>query len=245
PLARLVGLEGRRHQPGGVALATRVGDTAEYFGNREYREGDSPRHMDWRATARLDRPVVREFREEFFQRVGVLLDTALPAPSAGEASPGLFRRPPPPRPEGPAELEAAVSLSAAVCDCLGQQECLVELFATGGTLYHLTTGRGLGSLDQVLELLACVEPGSGSPFPDLEVALRPHLPFLTAVVCILLDWDTERRAFLDQLRQEGLTVKCLFVRDTPPTLDPAVEPGWGAEIQWVTSAAVAGGLEVL
>lgn len=40
-----------------VGRAARVG---EFFGLREYREGDDPRHLHWPAVARLGRPVVRD-----------------------------------------------------------------------------------------------------------------------------------------------------------------------------------------
>ena len=50
---------GRRYQPGGIAMASKLGDSFEFIGNREYRDGDNLRDMDWRATARLSRPIVR------------------------------------------------------------------------------------------------------------------------------------------------------------------------------------------
>ncbi len=80
PLSALGIPTGRRHHPGGVALASHLGDSFEFLGNREYRDGDNPRDIDWRATARLQTPIVREYREEYFLRVAVVLDTHLPQP---------------------------------------------------------------------------------------------------------------------------------------------------------------------
>src|SRR5579883_2315804 len=77
-LARLDIPTGRRYQPGGVALASSLGDSYEFIGNREFREGDSLRNIDWRATARHSRLIVREYREEYFHRVAVILDTHVP-----------------------------------------------------------------------------------------------------------------------------------------------------------------------
>ncbi|MEO5677968.1 MAG: AMP-binding protein, partial [Usitatibacter sp.] len=57
PLDALEIPRGRRFHPGGMALATHGGESFEFLGNRDYREGDSLRDMDWRATARLQRPV--------------------------------------------------------------------------------------------------------------------------------------------------------------------------------------------
>ena len=80
-LSRLTLPTGRRYQPGGVALASNLGESFEFLGNREYREGDNIRDIDWRATARIQRPIVREYREEYFLRVAVILDTHVPKPS--------------------------------------------------------------------------------------------------------------------------------------------------------------------
>ena len=93
PLARLDAPLGRRYQPGGVALASNLGDSFEFIGNREYREGDSIRSIDWRATARLNRPVVREFREEYFLRTAVILDTFVPVPARRSHSPRFLSGP--------------------------------------------------------------------------------------------------------------------------------------------------------
>jgi uncharacterized protein (DUF58 family) len=62
PLTRLEIPTGRRFQPGGVAMLSVIGDSVEFIGNREYREGDNIRDIDWRATARLNKPVVRALR---------------------------------------------------------------------------------------------------------------------------------------------------------------------------------------
>ena len=42
---------------------------------REYVEGDDPRTIHWKATAKLDRPIVQEFRAERNQYVMILMDT--------------------------------------------------------------------------------------------------------------------------------------------------------------------------
>ena len=50
-------------------MASNIGESFEYLGNRDYREGDNPRDMDWRATARAQAPIVREWVEEYMLRV--------------------------------------------------------------------------------------------------------------------------------------------------------------------------------
>jgi len=212
PLDRLQLPLGRRYQPGGVAFAAPRGESLEYIGNRDYREGDSVRDIDWRATARLSRPIVREYREEYFLRAAVVLDTHLerPTPAAKE------------------DLERAISLCAACGDYMNRTDYLVDILAAGPNLYHLLAGRGVASLDQMLDILACVEPSSEPPWTKLEPHLWANLEQITSVICLFLNWNEERRAFAARIASSGSAVKVVIVRNSPPDLDPM--GSWGGEV---------------
>jgi len=220
---------GRRYQPGGIAMASRVGDSFEFIGNREYREGDNLRDMDWRATARLNRPIVREYREEYFLRVGVVLDTYLPRNSS------LADR---------ANFERAVSIAAASADFMARSDYIVDLFAAGPNLYRLTAGRSLAYIDRILEILACVEGNPDEPFETLEPEIIETLAQITSVVCILLDWNERRQLFIRQLMTYGTGLKVIVVRDSPCTLDPH-EADLPGGVVVVTRAMFASGVEEL
>ncbi len=69
---------GRRYQPGGIPLASHTGDSLEFLGTREYQPGDPLRYIHWRSWARLGKPVVMEFQEEYFSRIALILDTFVP-----------------------------------------------------------------------------------------------------------------------------------------------------------------------
>lgn len=65
PIALYGGVEHRRISPTGV----------EYAGTRQYEQGDDLRKIDWKATARLTRLMVKEFHAEENFPVTILLDT--------------------------------------------------------------------------------------------------------------------------------------------------------------------------
>lgn len=223
PLSHFNLPRGRRFQPGGIAMASRVGDSFEYLGNREWRDGDNPRDIDWRSTARLAGAagaplVVREWREEYFLRVGVVLDTHVPAPPSSSR---LFLREVKERLPGHASLETrraalerAISLCAAVSDALARQDFIVDLFAAGPTVYHLMAGRNLAYRDQILDILACVESSTEEPLSRIAPRLHAERDRLTTIICIVLDWDETRRRFVDEFRQCGVGVKVLWVSET-------------------------------
>jgi uncharacterized protein (DUF58 family) len=213
PLGSLQLPVGRTYQPGGVAMASTIGESAEYIGNREYREGDPVKDIDWRATARMSRPIVREYREEYFMRVGVILDTHVPAKEGRRQKSEVGT-------EYDENFERAVSVAASVSDYMSRQDYLVDLFAAGPNLYHLTAGRSLAYLDQILDILACVEPNPEEPFETLEPAILENLSRITTVICVFLDWNETRRAFVHRLRAQGVALKVIIVRGAKPTMDP-------------------------
>lgn len=214
PLARLTLPLSLRYQPGGIVFASTTAESLEYIGNREYREGDNIRDIDWRATARLNLPIVREFREEYFLRAGVVLDTHVPP-----APYGVWVRPRD-RQAQEDNFERAVSLAASVSDYMARHDYIVDLLGAGPDLHQLSAGRNLAYLDQILEILARIAPVGDEPFDTLEPQLAAYIAQITTLVCIFLDWNETRRAFVQRLAREGAGIKVIIARDLPCTLDP-------------------------
>jgi len=74
-VARYAWLAGdRRLQEIGIKTYQQRGHGTDFKQLSEYRIGDSVRHIDWRATMRLNRPIVREFQDERDQCVHLLVD---------------------------------------------------------------------------------------------------------------------------------------------------------------------------
>jgi len=67
-----------------VHQAPRRGHGPEYLGIREYRTGDSMRHVHWASTARHGAVMVREFEEEQTRRLLVVIDTERDEPALDE-----------------------------------------------------------------------------------------------------------------------------------------------------------------
>ena len=215
---------GRRYQPGGIPLASELGDSLEFVGTREYREGDPPRRIHWRSWARLGRPVVREYQEEYFSRIALVLDTFLP---------------PKPRPRERARFEAAISLLASVADHFGRSEEVVDILAAGPDLYEVSAGRSLGRLDDVLDVLACLEPSPAPPFESIGPPLFDRLERLTTVVAVMLEWDEARESFLRRVRAMGVALRVLLVHEGDTRRPWRSVTADLAEIECVTPAQIA------
>jgi uncharacterized protein (DUF58 family) len=187
---------GRRYQPGGIPLASSLGDSIEFVGTRDYREGDPLRRIHWRSWARRATPVVKEYQEEYFSRVALVLDTFIPRRSRE-----LDRR----------RFEAGVSVLASVADHFSRSEQVVDIFAAGPDIYEVSVGRSLAYLENVLDVLACLEPCHEPPFDTVGPRLHETLGQLTTVVAVVLDWDDAREAFLRRIRDLGVAVRTFVV----------------------------------
>ena len=190
-VVRLTTPPGARYQPGGVALASRTGESMDLLGVRPYRAGDPVRLLHARSWARTGTPVVREYQEEYFSRIGIVVDAAVPD----------ARR-----------LEAVLSLAAGVVAFLSRGEALIDLLVVGDRVHDLTIGRHLGFLEQALDLLACVEAEKAAvPTALLLSRLSPHLSRLSCVVVVTAAWDDG--ALAERIRGAGVACATLVVGD--------------------------------
>jgi uncharacterized protein (DUF58 family) len=75
-IARYAWLAGdRRLQEIGIKTFQQRGEGTDFKQLSEYRYGDPVRHIDWKATLRLGKPVIREFQDERDQTVLLLIDS--------------------------------------------------------------------------------------------------------------------------------------------------------------------------
>lgn len=221
PLPPLALPGARRYQPGGIALASSVGDSEEFMSLREYRPGDPLKRIHWRSSARVGRPVVREYQDEFFVRHGLVLDTFLPV-GASEV------------------FEDAVSVAASFAASVRAQDSLLDLMFVGPEAYVFTAGRGVGHLERMLEVLADVRPCVDRPFSALHRLVTERHHALSGVICILVAWDDARRALIQHLR--ALDVPALVLLVTDGVTEAPDEDLQAAGVQRLVHGRIAEGL---
>jgi uncharacterized protein (DUF58 family) len=163
-------------------------------------------------------PVVKEYQEEYFSRIALILDTFLPnRPADGER----------------AGFEAAISVLASIADYFSRSEYVVDILAAGPDVYEVSAGRSLAYLENVLDVLACLDPCHDAPFERIGPLLFEKLAQLTTVVAVMLDWDERRESFLARVRALGVKVHAIVVRAGETRLD------------WRAAAQELGGVERL
>ena len=181
-----------RYQEGGVALAASVGRSEEFVALREYRHGDPMRHIHWRSWAKVGKPIVKEFQDEFFVRHALILDTFDEEPNSEV-------------------LEEAVAVAASFACSILTQESLLDLLFVGNQSYCFTSGRGLAHADQMLEILASVKNCADKKFEMLEHLVLNHISAVSGGICVLQRWDEARQRLVKKMRGLGVPLLVLVV----------------------------------
>ncbi|MEB3229911.1 MAG: DUF58 domain-containing protein [Leptolyngbyaceae bacterium] len=195
----------RRYQSGGVALASAVGESDEFRSLRDYQPGDPLRKIHWKSWAKTGKPVVREDQDEFFVRHALILDTFLDTVLDTTQEDWAD-----------ASLEAALSVAASFACEVRTQESLLDLMFVGPEAYCFTVGRGVGHTEQMLRILAAVEPCRDRPFNTLHPLILERASILSGCICVFLTWDQARQDLVQTLRALQLPTLVLVL-----TLDKA------------------------
>jgi len=190
-IERLARVQGAR------AVRRRAGIGTQYFDQRDYAPGDEVRHIDWRQTARLRRPIVRRFEAESVSDWTLLLDC-----SSSMAA------------HGGAKWQAAVRMGAALSYALLQLGHRVGLLAFGTrVLAQCPRGRGPHHYAAIAAMLASLQPAHAGEHSELGVCAQ-HLHG-AASVFTLSDFlaDQEMCRDLSALRQRCTALHVMQLSD--------------------------------
>jgi len=188
----------RSYQQGGVSQASHVGESEEFSRLREYRDGDSPRHLFWPSLARASKPLVKEYQDEYFTRAALVLDNFTTIDTQ-ENMRLLF--------------EEAVSVAAGFAMQTDSNDMLLDLMFVGADKHaeHQLVGRAIAHVEQMLETLATVEL-CHAEFKTLSKVILEQSERLSGCILILLAWDKPRQVLVAQLRALSIPCKVLLIQ---------------------------------
>jgi uncharacterized protein (DUF58 family) len=168
----------------------------EYHGLRDYRAGDSPRWIHWRTSARVGKPMIKEFEQQNEQDVAILLDPWLPRTKIS--------------PEQREAVELAIRFAATVClETCRHQGHRILLGWTGPIPGVCQGPASVKLLHELLEQLAVMKSTSEASLSALLDALPPAtlresvLVIVTTRPINLLE-EAERSARLSGAAARGL-----------------------------------------
>lgn len=198
---------GRRHD--------RSSQQMEYHGLREYRPGDSPRWIHWRTTARLGKPMVKEFEQQQEQDLTILLDPWLPRTKVDPA-----RR---------ETLESSIRFVASLCtETCRHQGRRILLGITGASPIIRQGPASIKLLHELLEQLAILRASSeghlSSLFDSIPTSvLRDSLIIVVATRPVNLIEESERSARLSGIKGRGLAGRVVVLDASRGDLNDLIE----------------------
>ncbi len=185
PLGALPFIEEVATTDPGQQAVHRRGTGPEYLGVREYRQGDSMRHVHWGLTAKHGQVMVREFEQELTRRLAIVVDTARDAQ---------------PRGDGPTPLDRVCTAAASVAIAAGAHGVGARLVGALADGEVDVVGR-LAEAD-MLRWLARLAPSGRSLASVAATLVGPVLRGVETAVVVLPAWaDAE------------VTNKCAWARD--------------------------------
>ena len=225
PLRRV----GRHTQTAGMRLAGRLGISPEYIGSRPFIPGDSPRHIDARAWARLAAPATKEYDEDCDNYAAIILDTHVR--DAGLRSKNRQID----------ELEAAIGLCASVAFTIYHSH-FIDLLLAGPEVHEFSGWPREARLNRIHELLAEVEPSRAEIGSPTVMALADRLQEMSQVVFILLDWTETGRQLVELAERAGCYCTVVLIRK-PGASRPneTLIPAWAGTVRNVTPQEVLSG----
>ena len=161
----------------GVLQVRRRGEGMEFHQLREFRQGDAPRAIDWKATARSGRLISREYEEEKDQRVLLVVDCGRRMASKdGELS----------------HFDHTLNAALLLAHVALRQGDAVGMLTMGGVSRYCEPRKSIGALHALLNHAYDIEPTLAMPDYELaasEVMLRMRRRALVIVLTNLRDED--------------------------------------------------------
>ncbi len=181
----------------GVLQVRRRGEGMEFHQLREYRQGDSQRAIDWKATARTARLIAREYEDERDQRVLLVIDCGRRMSAKDDALSHFDHA-----------LNAALLL-AHVALRQGDAVGVLTMGAAGAQRY-LAPRKSVATVNTILERVFDLEPSLAMPdylLAAREVMARMRRRALVVVLTNLRDEDDDTLTpALGLLRKRHLVV---------------------------------------
>jgi len=185
-----------------------IEDPLRFSAVREYRSGDNPRYIHWRASARTGDLQTKTFEPS--ETVSLMLAVDV------ETSPQAYTY-------VPELLELVLSAAASIAVDALQERYMVGMFMNaiglrGESWVQVSPGRHERQASDLLSAMAMVDAFRGAPFLEMLRAMRVNMPYGASVVAITTDPSEETYEALSLIQEAGHPVLLLTVGDMPPVV---------------------------
>jgi len=143
----------------GVLQVRRRGEGMEFHQLREYRQGDAQRAIDWKATARTQRLIAREYEDEKDQRVLLVIDCGRRMAAKDDAPDDVL-----------SHFDHSLNAALLLAHVAARQGDAVGMMTMGGVARYAEPRKSVAAVNAILNRAYDIEPTLA--VPDYEQAAR-------------------------------------------------------------------------
>ncbi len=184
----------------GIETARSSGDDDEFYGVREYKEGESVKKIHWISSARKNKLIVKQFQLQSFFGTTIIFNLEK-AKNLGEGKESV--------------AEYIIKIAASVAHYLTERGVSIELLAHIGEIVHLPFNKGQEHLENILRVLAVAQAESRISFREAFEEFARYIPNDSSLVAVMSDQDYTDLPRMVSLYSRGVSlIPLIVVSDT-------------------------------
>ncbi|MDP2941117.1 MAG: DUF58 domain-containing protein [Candidatus Omnitrophota bacterium] len=172
------------------------GDDDEFYGIREYKEGDPIRRVHWLSTARKNQLIVKQFQRQTFYRA-TLVFALEKGTNFGKGKESV--------------AEYIVRLAASTAKYLIDKDISLELIASAHKLVHLPSNKGREHLEDILRFLTMAKAESELGLGEILEEFSHFTPDDSSLIVLMLDKDWEYLPLMLPLEKRNVSLVPLIL----------------------------------
>jgi len=171
---------------------TRVsGDEDEFFGIREYKEGDPIRRIHWISTARKNTLIVKQFQRQSFFSATILFNLERDK-NFGQGKEKI--------------AEYIIKIAASVSKYLLERGISLELVVHAGEIVHIPFNKGPEYLEDIFKFLAIAQAESRVSLGEIFEEFSRYIHNDSSLIVIMLDTDQEYLQSMLLLEKRNISI---------------------------------------
>ena len=184
----------------GIETARTSGDDDEFYGTREYKDGESVKRIHWISSARKNKLIVKQFQLQSFFGTTIIFNLEK-AKNLGEGKESV--------------AEYIIKIAASVAHYLTERGVSIELLAHIGEIVHLPFNKGQEHLENILKILAIAQAESRISFSEAFEEFARYIPNDSSLVAVMSDQDYTDLPRMVSLYSRGVSlIPLIVVSDT-------------------------------
>lgn len=175
----------------GINTARARGDEDEFFGVREYREGDPIARIHWISSAKKNNLIVKQFQNQNYFRATIIF-TLEKEKNFGTGKESV--------------CEYMVKIAASISKYLTNRNISLEIIAHTGEIVHIPFNRGHEHLDDIFKFLAAAVPESRVSLRQIFEEFSRYISNETSLIIISLDEDWKDIPLILPLEKRNISI---------------------------------------